>query len=62
MWMRANGSTRRTSPYKVELLLGDDQRDQHFIDIEEETLLTQKIQYQARGAYIASLQDVEDPA
>eukprot|EP00975_Prorocentrum_lima_P008331 1779252-Prorocentrum_lima.AAC.1 len=63
-WIRADGSTRRTSPRRVELLLGDDQQDHDFIDLEEETPLTDlKIQYQARGAEIvASFQDVEDPA
>eukprot|EP00975_Prorocentrum_lima_P044077 9244461-Prorocentrum_lima.AAC.1 len=37
MWIRANGTTRRASPYRVELLRGDDQFDQDFIDLEEET-------------------------
>eukprot|EP00975_Prorocentrum_lima_P055410 11622616-Prorocentrum_lima.AAC.1 len=36
MWLRADGSTRRTSPYTVELLLGDDQQDQDFIYPDEE--------------------------
>eukprot|EP00975_Prorocentrum_lima_P037298 7849083-Prorocentrum_lima.AAC.1 len=37
MWVWADGSTRRTSLYNVELLLGDDdQPDQDYIDIEEE--------------------------
>eukprot|EP00975_Prorocentrum_lima_P034768 7305592-Prorocentrum_lima.AAC.1 len=41
MWVRANGSTRRTSPYNVDLLLGeDDQPYQDFIDNDEETPLT----------------------
>eukprot|EP00975_Prorocentrum_lima_P046634 9746556-Prorocentrum_lima.AAC.1 len=40
MWIRADGSTRRTYPYKVELLLGEDKLDSDFIDIEEETPLT----------------------
>eukprot|EP00975_Prorocentrum_lima_P056623 11877354-Prorocentrum_lima.AAC.1 len=58
MWIRAGGSTRRTSPYKVELPLGDNQQDPEFIGLEEETPLTAlKIQYQARGAdSVASLQ------
>eukprot|EP00975_Prorocentrum_lima_P014802 3139556-Prorocentrum_lima.AAC.1 len=64
MWLKPDGSTRRTSPYQVELLLGDDQQDQDFIDLDEETPLTAlKIQHQARGAEIvAYLQYVEDPA
>eukprot|EP00975_Prorocentrum_lima_P068125 12918896-Prorocentrum_lima.AAC.1 len=41
MWVRADGSTRRTSPYKVELLHeNDDQSGQDLIGIEEETPLT----------------------
>eukprot|EP00975_Prorocentrum_lima_P054939 11520013-Prorocentrum_lima.AAC.1 len=53
MWIRADGSTRRTSPYRVELLLGDDQQDRDIIDIEEMTPMTAlKIPYQARGAEI----------
>eukprot|EP00975_Prorocentrum_lima_P061891 12882498-Prorocentrum_lima.AAC.1 len=57
MWIRAGGSSRRTYPYKVELLLGEeDQPDQDFIDLREETPL-------AGGAEsVAPLQDVEDPA
>eukprot|EP00975_Prorocentrum_lima_P008830 1882265-Prorocentrum_lima.AAC.1 len=39
-WVRADGSTRRTSPYRIEFLLGDDQLDQDFIDLAEETTLT----------------------
>eukprot|EP00975_Prorocentrum_lima_P015477 3277566-Prorocentrum_lima.AAC.1 len=64
MWIKSDGSTRRTSPYKVELRLGDDPQDQDFMDLDEETPLTDlKIQHQARGANIvASLQYVEDPA
>eukprot|EP00975_Prorocentrum_lima_P039306 8261819-Prorocentrum_lima.AAC.1 len=64
MWIKSDGSTGRTSPYKVDLLLGYDQQDQDFIGLDEETPLTPlKIQYQARGAEIvASLHDVEDPA
>eukprot|EP00975_Prorocentrum_lima_P067534 12915439-Prorocentrum_lima.AAC.1 len=50
-WIGADGSTRRTSPFRVELLLEDDQLDQDFINLEEETPLTAlKVQYQARGA------------
>eukprot|EP00975_Prorocentrum_lima_P063199 12890082-Prorocentrum_lima.AAC.1 len=62
-WIRADGSTGRTSLYRVELLLGDDQHDLDFINLEEETPLTAlKIQYQARGAdMVNSLQDVEYP-
>eukprot|EP00975_Prorocentrum_lima_P017257 3650573-Prorocentrum_lima.AAC.1 len=54
----------RTHRYNVQLLLGDDQQDPDFIDLEEARLLTAlKIQYQARGAeFVASLQHVEDPA
>eukprot|EP00975_Prorocentrum_lima_P053741 11277532-Prorocentrum_lima.AAC.1 len=64
MWIRADRFTRRISSYKVELLLGDNQQDHDFIDLEEEAPLTAlKIQYQARGAEIvAAVQDVEDPA
>eukprot|EP00975_Prorocentrum_lima_P025293 5310266-Prorocentrum_lima.AAC.1 len=65
MWVGAYVSTRRTSPYKVELLLGDgDQPDQDFIDIEEETPVTAlKVQCQSTGAEIvAALQGVDDPA
>eukprot|EP00975_Prorocentrum_lima_P070350 12931445-Prorocentrum_lima.AAC.1 len=41
LWVRADGSTRRTSPYKVETVLGDDdQPDQDYIDMEEEPPLT----------------------
>eukprot|EP00975_Prorocentrum_lima_P051422 10769623-Prorocentrum_lima.AAC.1 len=40
MCLRAEGSTRRTSPSKVELLLGDDQQDTYTIDLEEKTPLT----------------------
>eukprot|EP00975_Prorocentrum_lima_P045281 9482075-Prorocentrum_lima.AAC.1 len=41
MRVRADGSTRRTSPYKVELLHGDDDLpDQDSFDVEEETPLT----------------------
>eukprot|EP00975_Prorocentrum_lima_P064534 12898141-Prorocentrum_lima.AAC.1 len=36
MWVMADGSTGRTSPYKVQLG-EDDQPYQDFIDIEEET-------------------------
>eukprot|EP00975_Prorocentrum_lima_P056537 11854097-Prorocentrum_lima.AAC.1 len=63
MWIRANGSTRRTSPCREELLLGDDHIDHDFIELEEETPLTAlKIQYRACGAEIVnSLQDVDDP-
>eukprot|EP00975_Prorocentrum_lima_P035348 7423439-Prorocentrum_lima.AAC.1 len=64
MWVRAPESTRRTSLYKVELLLGDDdQPDQDYIDIEEATPLTAlQAQCQATGAeLVASLQDVDDP-
>eukprot|EP00975_Prorocentrum_lima_P053165 11151827-Prorocentrum_lima.AAC.1 len=39
MWIRADGSMRRTYPYKVELLLGEDQHDPDFIDLDEETQL-----------------------
>eukprot|EP00975_Prorocentrum_lima_P032321 6787505-Prorocentrum_lima.AAC.1 len=63
-WVRADGSTRRASPYKVELLLGDcDQPDQDYIAIEEETPLTAlEAQCQATGvAIVASLHDVDDP-
>eukprot|EP00975_Prorocentrum_lima_P013626 2897747-Prorocentrum_lima.AAC.1 len=67
MWIRADGSTRRTSPYKVDLLLGYTQQHEDFIDLDEETPLTAlKILYHARGAelvaFVASLQYVEDPA
>eukprot|EP00975_Prorocentrum_lima_P009903 2107092-Prorocentrum_lima.AAC.1 len=65
MWIRADGSSRRTSPDKVELILGeDDQPDQDYIDVEEETPLTaMKVQCQATVAgVVASLQDVDDPA
>eukprot|EP00975_Prorocentrum_lima_P058100 12186263-Prorocentrum_lima.AAC.1 len=40
MWIRADGSTRRTSPSRGVLPLGDDQQDQGFIGLEEETPLT----------------------
>eukprot|EP00975_Prorocentrum_lima_P047706 9973886-Prorocentrum_lima.AAC.1 len=41
MWMRADGSTRGTAPYKVEPLLGDDDQTYHdFVDIGEEPPLT----------------------
>eukprot|EP00975_Prorocentrum_lima_P061271 12845434-Prorocentrum_lima.AAC.1 len=59
MWIRADGSSRKTSPYSVDLLLGEEcQPYQDFIDLEEETPLTaREVQYQARGAAIvASLQ------
>eukprot|EP00975_Prorocentrum_lima_P013598 2888122-Prorocentrum_lima.AAC.1 len=53
MWIRAAGSSRRTSPYKVELLLGEDQPYQHVINLEEETPLSAlKRHYPARGAEI----------
>eukprot|EP00975_Prorocentrum_lima_P057425 12044988-Prorocentrum_lima.AAC.1 len=56
MWMRADGSTRITSPYKVELPLGEDDHPyQDFIDIEEATpLIVLKDQYQARGAELVA--------
>eukprot|EP00975_Prorocentrum_lima_P050454 10568512-Prorocentrum_lima.AAC.1 len=60
MWIRADGSTIRTSPYTVELLLGEDQRDPDFIDLDEETpLIALKIQYLKHGGaeIMASLQD-----
>eukprot|EP00975_Prorocentrum_lima_P068069 12918595-Prorocentrum_lima.AAC.1 len=64
MLTRADGATRRTSPYKVELLLGYNQQDPDFNNLEEETPLTAlKIQHQARGAdIVAALQYVDDPA
>eukprot|EP00975_Prorocentrum_lima_P005010 1090689-Prorocentrum_lima.AAC.1 len=47
--IRADGSTRRTSPYRVELLPGDDHPYQDFIDLEEETPFTAlRLQYQER--------------
>eukprot|EP00975_Prorocentrum_lima_P062463 12885793-Prorocentrum_lima.AAC.1 len=54
MWVSADGSTRRTSPYKVRLPHGDDDQPDHdIIDIEEETPLTVlKARCQATGAYI----------
>eukprot|EP00975_Prorocentrum_lima_P011343 2411366-Prorocentrum_lima.AAC.1 len=53
VWVRSDGSTRRTSPHAVELQLVADQQDQDFIDLDEETPLTAlNIQYQARGAEI----------
>eukprot|EP00975_Prorocentrum_lima_P055428 11625551-Prorocentrum_lima.AAC.1 len=37
---QAQVSSRRTSPYKVELLLGEEElSDQDFVDLEEETPL-----------------------
>eukprot|EP00975_Prorocentrum_lima_P062663 12886815-Prorocentrum_lima.AAC.1 len=54
IWVRADGSTRRTPPNKVELLLGDDDPpDQNYTDIEEGTPLTaQKARCHATGAEI----------
>eukprot|EP00975_Prorocentrum_lima_P049623 10383636-Prorocentrum_lima.AAC.1 len=40
MWIKLDGSRRRTSPYNVEFRLGDDQKDQVFIEMDEETPLT----------------------
>eukprot|EP00975_Prorocentrum_lima_P004443 963674-Prorocentrum_lima.AAC.1 len=41
MWIRADGSQRRTYPYRVELLpQEEDQPDQDFINLEEGTRLT----------------------
>eukprot|EP00975_Prorocentrum_lima_P023468 4934030-Prorocentrum_lima.AAC.1 len=50
--VRADGSTRRKYPCKVELLPGDDdQPDQDFIGIEEEAPLTAlKVQHQSKEA------------
>eukprot|EP00975_Prorocentrum_lima_P032354 6792849-Prorocentrum_lima.AAC.1 len=39
MWIRADSTTRRTSPYEVELLVGDNQQHPDIIDLEEETPL-----------------------
>eukprot|EP00975_Prorocentrum_lima_P040385 8476532-Prorocentrum_lima.AAC.1 len=60
MWVRADGSTRRTSPYKVDLLLRDD--DQPDQDLEGTPLTALKAQRQATGTdSVALLQDVDDP-
>eukprot|EP00975_Prorocentrum_lima_P041785 8780050-Prorocentrum_lima.AAC.1 len=60
-----DGSTRRTSAYKVELLLVDDDHpDQDYIDREGEPRFDCfEGTGQATGAdIVGSLQDIEDPA